>query len=150
MKNIKEILYNECQLFIENRFRMISHSIKTIQNSLALETKNSAGDKHETGRAMLQLEREKVGKQLAEIQKTKVQLTKISITKSSKIISLGSVIYTDKGNYFMSISAGAIAFQNEQFYAISPKTPLGQLLLSKKEGDSIVFRENVYMILSII
>ena len=37
-------------------------SILELQQSLDSETKSSAGDKHETGRAMLQIDLEKAGK----------------------------------------------------------------------------------------
>lgn len=69
--NIKQELSNQCLEFVENRFQTIQNTINEIQESLLSETKSSAGDKHETGRAMLQLEREKSGNQLAEIQKIK-------------------------------------------------------------------------------
>ena len=51
---IKEKLYTKCIQFIENRHQTIQNSISEIQESLLSETKSSAGDKHETGRAMLQ------------------------------------------------------------------------------------------------
>ena len=56
---IKQELYKLCLEYVENRFQTIQNTIKEIQESLGSETKSSAGDKHETGRAMLQLEREK-------------------------------------------------------------------------------------------
>ena len=79
MKNVKENLHLQCVNFVENRFQTIQKTIKEIQESLATETKSSAGDKHETGRAMLQLEREKSGNQLAEIQKIKEALLKLTL-----------------------------------------------------------------------
>ena len=97
--NIKQNLYNQCLEFVENRFQTIQNTIKEIQESLTTETKSSAGDKHETGRAMLQLEREKAGNQLAEIQKVKESLSKIDFKKTSKKIGLGSLVYTSKANY---------------------------------------------------
>jgi len=114
--------------------------------SLASETKSSAGDKHETGRAMLHLEREKAGQQLAEIQNVKAQLSKIDIEKSSDIINLGSVVYTTKANFFIAISAGELIVNNETFYAISPNTPMGQLLIGKSEGAQISFREQKFVV----
>jgi len=65
----KIALYDLCADFIETKRQTIQHTIVEIQHSLTSETKSSAGDKHETGRAMLQLEREKIGNQLAEIDK---------------------------------------------------------------------------------
>ncbi len=150
MINIKENLYNQCTLITNNRLETINSTIKAIHNSLLSETKSSAGDKHETGRAMLQLEREKAGNQLAEIQKVKERLAKISISNSSDVIKLGSVVYTNKANYYIAISAGVLKIEDESFYAISPSTPIGQLLLSKQVGDSISFRDNTFTISLII
>jgi len=147
---IKENLFNQCEVFVQNRYETINNTIKGIQKSLLSETKSSAGDKHETGRAMLQLEREKAGNQLAEIQKVKEQLAKISIVSTSEIIKLGSVVRTNKANYFMAISAGVLNVKEEMFYAIAPNTPIGQLLLSKKVGDVISFRDNTFTISSVI
>lgn len=132
--------------FVENSYQTIQNSINEIQESLTSETKSSAGDKHETGRAMLQLEREKAGNQLSEILKVKENLAKINISNFSKYIGLGSVVYTNKRNYFITISVGEIKVENEVFYAISPNTPIGQLLMGKTVGDEIVFREQRFSI----
>ena len=69
--NLKQQLYQYCWTFIEDRFKTIQNNIEELQKALNSETKSSAGDKHETGRAMLQLDREKLGLQLAEINKIK-------------------------------------------------------------------------------
>lgn len=147
---IKEQLYKQCKSFIENRLKTVQETIAGIQESLLSETKSSAGDKHETGRAMLQLEREKAGKQLAEIQKTNLILSKIDYQKSATKVSLGSIIYTNKVNYFIAISAGVIEYNNESFYAISANTPIAQLLMSKLEGDTITFRDNTFTITKVL
>lgn len=147
---IKEQLYKQCKSFIENRLKTVQETIAGIQESLLSETKSSAGDKHETGRAMLQLEREKAGKQLAEIQKTNLILSKIDYQKSANKVSLGSIIYTNKVNYFIAISAGVIEYNNESFYAISANTPIAQLLMSKVEGDTITFRDNTFTITKVL
>lgn len=143
---IKNELYVQCFDFVENRFNTIQNTINEIQESLTSETKSSAGDKHETGRAMLQLEREKAGGQLAEIQKTKESLSKIQISNTSEFIGLGSVVYTNKSNYFIAISAGELKVDNDVFYAISPHTPIGQLLMGKTVGNAVVFREQQFKI----
>lgn len=146
---IKEDLYLLCLAFVEHRYNTIQNTITEIQESLTSETKSSAGDKHETGRAMLQLEREKTGNQLAEIQKIKETLSKINVSKSSEFIGLGSLVYTTKSNYFIAISAGEFKVENEVFYAISPNTPIGQLLMGKTVGDEVVFREQRFKIINV-
>lgn len=147
---IKENLYKQCLAFIENRFQTVQNTMSEIQESLLSETKSSAGDKHETGRAMLQLEREKAGNQLAEIQKTGELLSKVDTSKTGTIVSLGSVVYTSKANYYIAISTGIVTYKNDSFYAISANTPIGQLLLSKTVGDAIKFREQQFNIIKVI
>jgi hypothetical protein len=147
--NIKQELYNQCLEFIEGRRNTIQNTINDIQESLGSETKSSAGDKHETGRAMLQLEREKAGNQLAEIQKEKELLSKIDISIISKTVRVGSVIYTSQFNYFIAISAGQLRVDKRMFYAISPQTPIGKLLLGKTINDSVVFRNSSFKIVNI-
>lgn len=147
---IKQLLYNACSNFIEQRFQTIKRTIDEIQISLTSETKSSAGDKHETGRAMLQLEREKAGNQLAEIQKTKELLSKINTSKSLNKVSLGSVVYTSGANYFIAISAGELSVSNQKFYAISSNTPIGKLLMSKAVGDVIKFRNQEFILENIL
>jgi len=148
--SIKEELYKQCCSFIDNRLKSVNNVISEIQESLKSETKSSAGDKHETGRAMLQLEREKAGNQLAEIQIIKETLSRIDVRNKTKTVSLGSVVYTSKSNYFISISAGELIVNQSSFYAISPSTPIGQLLISKKVGDEVSFRDQRFKITNII
>ncbi|WP_405294796.1 3-oxoacyl-ACP synthase [Algibacter sp. Ld11] len=147
---IKQNLFNLCLEFIDSRFQTIQNTINEIQESLTSETKSSAGDKHETGRAMLQLEREKAGNQLAEINKTKVALSKIDISNTSQTVGLGSVIYTNQANYYIAISAGELIFNNQKFYAISPNTPIGLLLMGKTVNNIIQFRTQHFEIKSVL
>lgn len=143
---LKEELYQQCHDFIEERLLKIKNQIKEINTSLEAETKSSAGDKHETGRAMLQLEREKVGQQLAEVEKLKEALTKIEIQKFSKTAGLGSVILTSGSNYFVSISAGQLEVDSTMFYAISPNTSIALVLSGKRVGDEVIFRDQKFII----
>ncbi len=137
---IKKHLYLQCQDAVNNRFETVQRTMKEIQESLLSETKSTAGDKHETGRAMLQLEREKAGNQLAEIQKIIEVLSKIDVSKTLNVVGLGSLIYTSQANYFIAVSTGELIAESRKFYAISPNTPIGKLLLGKSVGDTIEFR----------
>jgi transcription elongation GreA/GreB family factor len=148
--DIKAELYSKCKDFIDNRIQTIQNTINEIQESLLSETKSSAGDKHETGRAMLQLEREKSGQQLAQAQKVKETLSKIDTAKTSTTICLGSIVYTTQANYYISISAGQFKVNNDLLFAISPNTPIARILLTKKTGDEIVFREQTIKISKVL
>lgn len=146
---VKETLYLECKNFIDSRMNTVLERIASIQESLQSETKSSAGDKHETGRAMLQLEREKAGNQLKDIQKQQETLAKVTIGTSSDVIRLGSLVKTDKANYFIAISLGKVCVGDEVYFAISPSSPIGKKLLGKCENLSFMFSETSQRILEI-
>ena len=148
--HLKEKLHKQCQDALNQRLEAIKSTISDIQNSLQSETKNTAGDKHETGRAMLQLEREKAGNQLAEIQKQIEILHKINPEMSYSKVALGSLVKTTVSNYFIGVSVGEITIENETFYAISLSTPIGKLLVSKGVGDNIQFRMQKFTITDIL
>ena len=144
--DLKQKLYQLCCDFVENRRNIVQTTINEIQESLTSETKSSAGDKHETGRAMLQLEREKAGRQLAEIEKLAENLSKVNPDSASIIVGLGSVVYTTQANYFIAISAGQFEVDGIKFFAIAPNTPIGMLLMGKKVGDELNFRDTKFLI----
>jgi len=144
--NIKKELYNQCISFVNKRLQTIEDTISLNQNALQSEIKSSAGDKHETGRAMLQLEMEKAGQQLSGVSQMKHVLAKIDVSKSSKTAHLGSLIFTNKVNYFLSISAGKLTVLGLDFFAISVVSPIGILLLGKKVREEIVFNDLVIKI----
>lgn len=143
MKNnilkIKQQLLNACLLFVNKNHETITNIIESNKNDLLSETKSSAGDKHETGRAMIQLEMEKAGQQLVSINVMKEILSKVSIEKTSELICLGSLVYTSKANYFLAISTGKLVIENEDYFVVSAQSPIGKQLLGKKIGDIIVF-----------
>lgn len=142
----KKAAYNFCKGFVEDRLARIQTSISSIQESLSSETKSSAGDKHETGRAMLQLEREKLGVQLAEAENTKQLLLKVNSDAKSDKVGLGSFVKTSKAIYFISISAGEFKTSKGSIFCISIATPIGQLLLGRSVGECIRFNGNNILI----
>ncbi len=147
--NIKEELLKKCHQFVNNRLQNIEETISSNQTALQSETKSSAGDKHETGRAMLQLEMEKAGQQLANIQQIKETLAKIDVLKKSTNAHLGSLVKTNTGNYFLSISAGQLKADNELYFAVSVSSPIGKLLLGKSVNEQVMFNSKNIKLLSI-
>ena len=146
---LKQQLYSKCQEVLNSRLEVIQNSIKDIEDSFHSETKSSAGDKHETGRAMLQLEREKAGNQLAELKKLSETLQRINVNQLHNKVTLGSIVKTTELNYFISLSVGEIILGNEIYFGISMATPMGKLLLSKSVGDVINFRSKEFTIVDI-
>ena len=147
---IKELLFEECEAFVNKRLQTVEEIISSNQKALQSETKSSAGDKHETGRAMLQLEMEKAGQQLAGISQMKLILAKINISKKSETAHLGSIVETDFANYFLSISTGKIMVEDKIYFAISLSSPIGKLLLGKKLNEEFTFNGKTFQVKKII
>ncbi len=145
----KETLVDRCFQFVEKRFQTISTTISSNSAALQSETKSSAGDKHETGRAMLQLEMEKAGQQLKNITAMRSTLARIDAAKETQQVCLGSIVTTNKGSYFISISAGKLMVENQTYFAVSSVSPIGKLLLGASAGTSFNFKEDRWEILEV-
>ena len=52
---IKEILFKECEAFVNKRSQTVQEIISSNQKALQSETKSSAGDKHETGLSLIHI-----------------------------------------------------------------------------------------------
>ncbi|MBK7855608.1 MAG: hypothetical protein IPJ79_12525 [Bacteroidetes bacterium] len=76
MKRTKHAAYIKCVSIIDERIAGLKNSIATLLDDAESEMKSSAGDKHETSRAMMQLEQEKLTYQLAEAENQKAVLEK--------------------------------------------------------------------------
>jgi len=141
MRDIKQKLFEACLLFVTNRFKITTEVIESNQMALKSETKSSADDKHETGRAMLQLEIEKASLQLTSAKAMQEALSKINLSKKSNKAGLGSLVVTDKATYFLAISAGKITIDDTDYFAVSAISPIGKQLLGKNVGDFVTFNK---------
>ncbi len=146
----KKVLFDFCKAYVEDRIVRIEGHIQGLQEALRSETKSSAGDKHETGRAMVQLEREKLGQQLAEAEKMQQVLAKVLPEQRLLKAGLGSWVKTSKDHYYLAISAGAYKNTEETTYCVSMATPIGRLLLGKSKGEAIVFNGTTTTITEIL
>ncbi|HUH34844.1 MAG TPA: hypothetical protein VL022_03350 [Moheibacter sp.] len=146
----KEGVYQECLEAINQRLLICEKNLAMLQESLTSETKSSAGDKHETGRAMIQLEREQLGQQLAKIEREQALLTKINPKLNSETVCLGSLVITSEHSYFIAIGLGKMIWNGQEFYAISLDSPIGQLLVGKRLGEQLSFAGKTFEIQAIM
>jgi len=149
MNSLKKEIHQKCLLLASDKQNEITDSIKRVQESLSSEGKSTAGDKHETGRAMLQLEREKLGIQLKNAEEVYAILQKIDSGQKHSKIALGSYIETDLMSYYLSVSLGQIKLKNKTVFAISPQSPVGKLLLGKVENEVLQFNGKSQTILQV-
>ena len=98
------------------------------------DTKSSMGDKYETSREMLQQEINNLQLQLNEQLKSQ-QILKSINPISHKTVSLGSLVETDKGKFFIAVSLGEIVFEKEKIFIISAESPLAKAMHGLKKND---------------
>jgi transcription elongation GreA/GreB family factor len=147
---IKKLLFEKCLEYANRRISHAKEAMHAAQQAANEEMKSSAGDKYNTERAVMQLERDKNAKQLAEALKLSKALDLISTTKHFDKVELGCLVETSNGNYFISISIGKVDVDGYTAYAISPASPLGQQLLRKVEGSQAIFNNKLISIHKII
>ncbi|MDB5009644.1 MAG: 3-oxoacyl-ACP synthase [Mucilaginibacter sp.] len=149
MSGLKEELYQQCLDYVQKRMAAAEQGIKEARQASKEDTKSSAGDKYETGRAMMQQETDRNMGQLNEANKLKVALNTISPTNSSTIAEAGSVVITNNGNFYIAISAGTLLVNGSTYFAISPASPIGLNLKGKKAGYEFTLNGKAYRIESI-
>ncbi len=146
---IKEALLDEVEELIYQKISVFQKMMDDAQDSANNETKSSAGDKFETGRAMMHMERDKNAQQLSEARKLELFLSQIKADKIFDRVAFGSVVQTDFGNYFISIAAGRILVDEKKYFAISPQAPLAKEMMGKEKGETISFNDKPIKILEV-
>ena len=149
--NLKQNILSHCEQLTQKRLLGIRTNIADIVESLTAETKSSAGDKHETDRAMMDIEREQLGArlQIAEQQEQILKSIRQRDIKPSKIIHIGSLVKTNKASYYIAVSIGAITINGNAVYVISKESPIGTLLMNKTEGDVVSFNSEEIIVLDV-
>ena len=147
---LKKSLYELCEQYVNKKITQAQNGINDAQNSANNETKSSAGDKYETGRAMMHLEKEKYARQLSEAIQLKGLLTSVPYSKTHESVQSGALIQTSNGFFFISISAGKLQFNGQTYFAMSIASPIALVLRGLKKDETTTFRERTITILNII
>jgi len=133
--NLKHKILDHYLQVINDKVVMLQKVLTDLKESSSNETKSTAGDKHETALAMLQIEQANVRGQLQEALIKKATLQKINPNVSATVIVNGSLIKTNKGYLWVSVALDKAVIENIPVIALSPQSPLGQKLMGLKEGE---------------
>lgn len=150
MQEIKEELYQFCTGFINDRIQNAEEALMQAQQASIDDTKSSAGDKYETGREMAQQDINRNMQLLVDAQQQKALLLALSTNATTDVVKNGSLVLTNNGNFYLSISAGQFMVKGISYFAISPAAPLGKLLMGKRKDDDFTFNQRNYQIKDII
>jgi hypothetical protein len=149
MEDLKAEVYKLCMELLHSKKLNLSALLSDLEINLLDETKSSAGDKHETSRAMLHLEMEKINTQLQHTNEEIKNLEQININAFDDKIRSGSLVETDRGYFFISVSLGKISYDGKSVYAISPLSPLFKMLSGKSKGEVININNVSYKIIKV-
>ncbi|MCU0450716.1 MAG: 3-oxoacyl-ACP synthase [Bernardetiaceae bacterium] len=134
---IKAGLLALCTDYVAQRLATVQAAMAAAQAAANEEGKSSAGDKYETGRAMMQLERDLHARQLAEAQKLRQELAQLEATQLHATAQAGSVVVTDRERYFLGLGAGRLEWAGQSYLAVSLASPVGAKLRGLRPGDSL-------------
>ncbi|MEZ4756386.1 MAG: 3-oxoacyl-ACP synthase [Flavobacteriales bacterium] len=113
------------------------------------DTKSSAGDKHEVGRAMVQQELDQLEGRSASIRSMQQELARVPMDRVHEQVGFGSLVVTDRGTFFIAIGTGAVDTMDGTCFAISLASPIGQMLRGKRIGDTVTVNGRAIRILSL-
>lgn len=147
---IKQNLLARCQEYVRQRIDTAQQAMDAAQESANSESKSSAGDKYETGRAMAQLERDRYAQLLAEARKMEQELTRLNVDKTYDAVQPGSLVTTSRGAFFISISAGKLTVEGLDCFAVSPASPIAAALSGHRTGDVVTANKQIYQLLSVV
>ncbi len=142
----KKILHDYCDQIVSERIATCRQAILQAKEAHEQETKSTAGDKHETGRAMVQLELEKLGRQIREWEKQALFLKRLRIDIQQDKAVQGSIVETNRGNFYLATASGKYKAGDREYYIISVESPIAKELFNRKAGDTFRFNNMEYMI----
>ena len=97
---LKLKVHQKCLYLALTKIESLKSELVALQEASNQDTKSSAGDKYETGRSMIMLEKEKLGVQLMEAYKLKKALDLIDLGKSINKVSLGALVKESNNFYY--------------------------------------------------
>jgi len=146
---LKQKLLALCIDIVDYRINSATAAMQIAQDAANQETKSSAGDKYETGRAMMQMERDQAAMQLDDALKLKRTLKQINANEHHTIVSLGSIVITKSFNAFVAVGPGKLDVDGKVYFIVTPMSPLGKTLAGLEAGAEFTFNNKPNVVLEI-
>lgn len=147
--NREEIL-TACTAELNTRSSRLSSGIAELQAANADNSKSTAGDKHETSRAMVHLELEKLGNQLKLVEQMQSDLEKVKTMSPTGFIRFGSVVETNRGYFLLGVACGKFNVEQTSVFGLGMLSPLAKQLTGKEKGATLSLNGNSFSVLSIM
>lgn len=149
MKPTRKDSFRACLTTIHEKKTILLQGLAELAEGVESESKSTAGDKHETGRAMLNIEQDRLARQFAALEEQETALQRLQQTGGGALIAPGSLIETDRGWFFLTIALGRITVNETSVMTLSPESPLGAQWLGLAAGALSTFNGISYAIVSV-
>lgn len=120
---------------------VIAGKIKKLENFLEF-TQDASRDikktpKYDSIREEIQEEIYQMQRQLGSLHDLNRNMMKV-LNKPTETVQLGSIVFTNKARFYISVSLGEFFYEGDRFYAISEESPMAKIMFGKSAGDSFV------------
>ena len=130
---LKHLLDHVDKDLTEAKARMAS-----LKESLGAESKSSAGDKHETGRAMIHLEQERVQDTVGRLEHMRgILIQRASQDKAIQRVSPGALVETTGPWVLVGVPLGKVQLPDALVLCVGAEAPLAQQWHGAQPGDQV-------------
>ncbi len=145
----KQQVHQACLHVMEEKITALQKALDELSAGADSESKSTAGDKHETGRAMVQIEQARLGKQLSELVLQQQALRSIDPEHTCDRVMQGCLVRVAQGLFYVSIAMGRVAVGDQSVMTLSTASPLGAVWLGAKVGEVRHFNGVAYAMLEV-
>lgn len=125
-------------------------AMDALTSSLGKETKSTAGDKHETGRAMVQREMEQAGDRLARCEAMQTVASRLELGKTRTSVGPGAIVVSGEARLLIGVGLGPFEVPGlGRFQAISSNAPIAVALAGGCAAEQREFRGRPWIIESV-
>ncbi len=123
--------------------------LNELNQAVANETKSTVGDKYETARAMLQIDIGNCNKQIIVLKNEQIICSQIVINKNYNKVSLGSLVQTNIGIFFVVFASKKLIVDGTMIQFISTEAPIYQVIKGLKINNHVLFNGNKIIVTDI-
>jgi hypothetical protein len=128
-------IHQACIEAIQQRILFLKNLLEELQQGTFNDAKSSAGDKHETAISNMQLEQEKINKQLLAANEQYAQLQKVLPQVVNQQVAAGALLLTNHGWIYIAASLGKIKMGDVEVFCVSHTAPIAIALKGKRIGE---------------
>ena len=136
---MREIILKHLMGHVDKDLEEAKARMASLKESLGAESKSSAGDKHETGRAMIHLEQERVQDTVGRLEHMRgVLVQRATQGKAIQRVSPGALVETTGPWVLVGVPMGKVQLPDALVLCVGAEAPLAQQWHGAQPGDQVV------------